>query len=40
MAMFDRMDEDLTFDHTGAQRDLGFSPRGFVLPSGDPAGHS
>lgn len=40
MAMFDRMDEDLTFAHTGAQRDLGFSPRAFVLPSDGPAGHS
>lgn len=40
MAMFDRMDEDLTFDHAAAHRDLGFAPRAFVLPSGDPAGHS
>jgi nucleoside-diphosphate-sugar epimerase len=40
MAMFDRMDEDLAFDHAAAHRDLGFSPRAFVLPSGGPAGHS
>lgn len=40
IAMFDRMDEDLAFDHAAAHRDLGFSPRGFVLPSGSPAGHS
>lgn len=39
-AMFDRMDEDLAFDHAAAHRDLGFSPRAFVLPSGGPAGHS
>jgi nucleoside-diphosphate-sugar epimerase len=40
MAMFDRMDEDLAFDHAAAHRDLGFAPRAFVLPSGGPAGHS
>ncbi len=37
--MFDRMDEDLVFDHSAASQDLGFSPRPFVLPSAPPAGH-
>lgn len=40
VAMFDRMDDDLTFDHAAAARDLGFEPRRFVLPSATPAGHS
>lgn len=39
-AMFDRMNEDLAFDHSAAARDLGFSPRPFVLPSMAPARHS
>jgi len=38
-AMFDRMDEDLAFEHAAAARDLGFSPRPFVLPSAPPAAH-
>jgi len=38
-AMFDRMDDDLVFDHAAAVRDLGFSPRPFVLPSAPPAAH-
>jgi nucleoside-diphosphate-sugar epimerase len=29
VGMFDRMNEDLVFDHSAARRDLGFEPRGF-----------
>ncbi len=38
VGMFDRMNEDLVFDHTAARRDLGFAPRGFRLPEGMYAG--
>lgn len=34
VGMFDRMNEDLVFDHSAARRDLGFEPRGFRLPEG------
>jgi hypothetical protein len=32
VAMFERMNESLVFDHAAAARDLGFAPRRF-LPS-------
>jgi nucleoside-diphosphate-sugar epimerase len=35
LAMAQRMNEDLVFDHDAARRDLGFTPRAFVLPEGD-----
>lgn len=31
VGMFDRMNEDLVFDHSAARRDLGFEPRGFLV---------
>jgi nucleoside-diphosphate-sugar epimerase len=34
VGMFDRMNEDMVFDHSAARRDLGFEPRGFRLPEG------
>ncbi len=34
VGMFDRMNEDLVFDHSAASRDLGFEPRGFRVPEG------
>lgn len=34
VGMFDRMNEDLVFDHSAARRDLGFEPQGFRLPEG------
>jgi len=34
VAMFDRMNEDMVFDHSAARRDLGFEPRPFRLPEG------
>jgi len=36
IGMFDRMSEDLVFDHAGAARDLGFRPRPFSLPASLP----
>jgi hypothetical protein len=39
-AMFERMNEDLVFDHAAAARDLGFSPRPFTLPSGQSGKHA
>lgn len=35
VAMAERMNRDLVFDHTDAARDLGFSPRSFVLSPED-----
>lgn len=37
-AMAERMNRDLVFDHTDAARDLGFSPRPFVLRAEDVEG--
>ena len=37
VAMAERMNRDLTFDHTEAMRDLGFKPRGFALTAKDVA---
>ena len=37
VGMFDRMNEDLVFDHAGAARDLGFRPRPFALPVSLPS---
>lgn len=34
LGMFDRMNEDLVFDHSAARRDLGFEPRPFRMPEG------
>ena len=34
LGMFDRMNDDLVFEHSAASRDLGFEPRGFRLPEG------
>jgi nucleoside-diphosphate-sugar epimerase len=34
VAMFDRMNDDLVFDHSAAARDLGFEPRPFRMPEG------
>jgi nucleoside-diphosphate-sugar epimerase len=34
LGMFDRMNEDLVFDHSAARRDLGFEPRAFRVPEG------
>lgn len=34
-AMAERMNQDLVFDHTDAEKDLGFSPRPFVLSATD-----
>jgi nucleoside-diphosphate-sugar epimerase len=40
-AMVDRMEDDLAFDNTPAQRDFGYAPRGFAYPDGEtPAGAS
>ena len=39
-AMFERMNEDLVFDHAAAARDLGFSPRPFTLPPGRSGKHA
>lgn len=36
-AMAERMNRDLVFDHSGAERDFGFKPREFVLSAGDVA---
>jgi nucleoside-diphosphate-sugar epimerase len=38
LAMFDRMNEDMVFDHSAARRDLGFEPRPFRLPEGMKGG--
>jgi uncharacterized protein YbjT (DUF2867 family) len=38
VAMFDRMNDDLVFDHSAAARDLGFEPRPFRLPEGMKGG--
>jgi hypothetical protein len=35
VGMAERMNRDLVFDHTEAARDLGFSPRPFVLSPED-----
>lgn len=35
VAMAERMNRDLVFDHAEAARDLGFKPRAFVLEGGD-----
>ncbi len=35
VAMAERMNRDLVFEHLGAAQDLGFSPRPFVLAPGD-----
>jgi len=32
LGMFDRMNEDMVFDHSAARRDLGFEPREFRMP--------
>jgi nucleoside-diphosphate-sugar epimerase len=34
-AMAERMNRDLVFDHSDAERDLGFKPRGFALAAED-----
>ena len=34
VAIFDRMNDDLVFDHSAARRDLGFEPRPFRMPEG------
>jgi nucleoside-diphosphate-sugar epimerase len=34
-AMAERMNQDLVFEHSAAQRDLGFNPRGFALTAED-----
>lgn len=34
-AMAERMNSDMAFDHSEAQRDFGFKPRGFILTSED-----
>jgi nucleoside-diphosphate-sugar epimerase len=34
VGMFDRMNDDLVFEHSAARRDLGFEPRAFRLPEG------
>jgi nucleoside-diphosphate-sugar epimerase len=34
LGMFDRMNDDLVFDHSAARRDLGFRPRAFWVPEG------
>lgn len=34
-AMVERMNQDMVFDHTEAERDLGFKPRGFSLSADD-----
>ena len=33
-SMVDRMDDDLTVDHSAAQRDFGYAPRAFAYPDG------
>ena len=38
LVMFDRMNEDMDFDHSAAGRDLGFEPRPFRLPEGMKGG--
>jgi len=35
VAMAERMNRDLLFDHADAARDLGFAPRGFLLSHQD-----
>lgn len=35
IAMVDRMEQDIVFDHAEAMRDLGFQPRDFVLENKD-----
>lgn len=39
-AMADRMNQDLVFDHGEAERDFGFSPRPFALPSRSGSNHA
>lgn len=34
LGMFDRMNDDLVFDHSAARQDLGFEPRAFRMPEG------
>lgn len=38
VGMFDRMNEDMVFDHSAARRDLGFEPRGFQVGEGMESG--
>jgi hypothetical protein len=39
-AMVDRMEQDLTVDHSPAQRDFGYAPRAFAYPDGAAAAES